>query len=249
MKLVASYKSKIIKNEIIGNSVFKLCCEKPPNINTGKPGQFAMIKGDWGIHPLLPRPISIFNSTDNTIEFIVKIAGTGTKLLSKCTSNDHLQITSPLGNSFPVDNHNPMLIAGGIGLPPIYNYKMKYGGEVLYGCSEKKDVLNLNPLWELSTIDGSSGFMGTVVDLIKIKLQTEKPSSIIACGPMGMLKAIGEISLISQIPFYGSLETFMGCGFGVCNACAIENGKDNYIHICKDGPVFKYSKGGKWELI
>ena len=61
-----------------------------------KPGQFFMLKVS-DLEPLLPRPISVYDVSDEKISFLYGIVGKGTKLLSKLKENDEVQIMGPLG--------------------------------------------------------------------------------------------------------------------------------------------------------
>ncbi|MBC8204767.1 MAG: dihydroorotate dehydrogenase electron transfer subunit, partial [FCB group bacterium] len=92
----------------------------------------------------------------------------------------------------------------------------------------------------VSTDDGSEGFRGTVVDMLKAqsKLWEDNPK-IYACGPAPMLKALYEFMLEKGLDGQFSLENRMACGMGVCQGCAIPM-KNGYKLVCKDGPVFDF---------
>ncbi len=194
----------------------------------------------------------------------VKIVGKGTEALSLCRKGDRIKILGPLGKGFSFSEGSPfILVAGGIGLPPIYfaytrirslniDYKFLYGAKTKEEIVSNK-ILNIpEKKLTISTDDGSYGIKGTVIDVLKKELGTNsypETTKILGCGPFKMLKEINILSLKHNIDSEISLETIMGCGFGVCQGCAIkvkENNLYTYNMICKDGPVFN-SKKIVWE--
>ena len=100
----------------------------------------------------------------------------------------------------------------------------------------------------ITTDDGSMGIKGTVMEALKeISKNIQKPV-IIACGPEPMLKAIQSYVKINDIPTQLSVESYMGCGIGICQGCVIlrqnTTKKDHSYHekyslVCLDGPVYK----------
>ena len=93
---------------------------------------------------------------------------------------------------------------------------------------------------QVATDDGSYGYHGLVIDLIK----DEKPDIIYACGPTPMLKAVCRFAEENGIKCEISLEERMACGIGACLGCACklrnEDGTEYMGHVCKNGPVFNY---------
>ena len=79
-----------------------------------------------------------------------------------------------------------------------------------------------NPL--LATDDGSLGFRGTVVDLLRAELAKRQvlAPKIFACGPTPMLRAVAEFARTKGIPCEVSLEGPMACGIGICQGCPVE---------------------------
>jgi dihydroorotate dehydrogenase electron transfer subunit len=67
-------------------------------------------------------------------------------------------------------------------------------------------------------------------------------TSVCACGPKPMLRALAMLAEEAGIPCQVSMEERMGCGIGACLVCACglkgENGETQYGHVCKNGPVF-----------
>ena len=68
----------------------------------------------------LRRPISVSQvRDDHHISLIYRIAGDGTRVLSKLQAGEKLDIFGPLGHGFPVIDEDVVLIGGGGGMPPL----------------------------------------------------------------------------------------------------------------------------------
>lgn len=204
-----------------------------------KPGQFVNIKID-GL--FLRRPISVCDYTENTLTLIYKTVGVGTEIMSKYPSGKQLDILTGLGNGYNTElcGNSPLLIGGGVGVPPMYNLckvltKMGKKPTVILGFNSKEDVffeeefkaLGSNVL--VTTADGSYGIKGFVTDAMK-DLEYDY---FFTCGPEPMFKAIEKtVTTSGQYSF----EERMGCGFGACMGCSCKTKYGNK-RICKDGPV------------
>ena len=102
------------------------------------PGQFVMLKHNPGSSdPLLARPFSIFRKfNENEFEILYRVCGKGTDLLSNIKKGDYVSVTGPLGNGFnalsdfqglqnggstKIVKNIHVLIAGGIGIAPLFS--------------------------------------------------------------------------------------------------------------------------------
>lgn len=218
-----------------------------------KPGQFYMVRGDWGADPLLNRPLSILEEdpASGLLRFLVKEVGEGTRRLRGLQAGDPLWALGPLGRPFPdPPPGTAALVGGGVGVPPMVFLARRLKAEgrdfvFFQGARTAFDVLALEELQEvgvapvLATEDGSLGERGLVTDLLAPRLSDF--SSVYACGPEGMLKAVQALCK-GKVPSYLSLEARMGCGYGVCLGCVVEverNGRRLYERVCEEGPVFE----------
>ena len=205
------------------------------------PGQFINIKLD-GFY--LRRPISICDYNDRTITIIYKVVGNGTDLMSKMKSGDNLDVLCGLGNGFDVSksSEKPVLIGGGVGVPPMYNLCKKLVSDgkkvtVILGFNKKDEIFyedefkKLGADVKVTTVDGSYGIKGFVTDAMK---ETDY-TYFFTCGPMPMFKAIEATATTSG---QYSFEERMGCGFGACMGCSCKTKYGNK-RICKDGPVLE----------
>ena len=92
-------------------------------ISPSEPGQFYMIRGDWGEAPLLPRPFSVLGDDPSAgrVRFLIKVVGEGTRRLAALTPGDRVFGLGPLGKPFPMDrpaSGEVVLVGGGVGAPP-----------------------------------------------------------------------------------------------------------------------------------
>lgn len=210
------------------------------------PGQFINIKID-GFY--LRRPISIADFDDESLTIIFKVVGEGTKVLAAMESGQELDVLMSLGNGFEVSKagSKPLLIGGGIGVPPIYGLckEMVTAGakpQVVVGFNTEADLILVDEFKALgvepvvTTADGSVGIKGFVTDAMK----DMDFDYVLTCGPEPMLKAIYNVAPDGQFSF----EARMACGFGACMGCTCET-KYGYKRICKDGPIL-YKEEIKW---
>lgn len=218
------------------------------------PGQFVMIKvPDREI--FLRRPFSIYDCTGKTISIMYKVVGAGTESLSRAKKGDGTSVLGPLGKGFSVKRGGrPVVIAGGIGIAGVHMLIKRLGDRayVFYGCAtgeEKVLLMNQGNTPDtntyITTLDGSSGTRGTVVDLLGEKLEGLLPAEIFACGPVGMLRSLKELLAQRKTPCQALLEERMACGLGLCFGCVIKtiDEKEPYKRVCKEGPVFSL-----WEI-
>ncbi len=205
------------------------------------PGQFAMLRGHWGDAPLLPRAISYCDGGPGWALFLFRAHGAGTRRLARLRPGDFLQVTGPLGNAFPTEYRSPWLVAGGIGLPPLWFFQKLHGGRLFWGipCATMAGGL-LDPSWELACDDGGAGFHGTCVRLMEMALSgtQDPPDALFTCGPNAMMAAVARAGREHGIPVHVSLEGRMACGVGVCCGCAHPATGGGYVHVCECGPVF-----------
>ncbi len=204
-------------------------------------GQFVNIKLD-GFY--LRRPISVCDYDENTLTLIYKTVGEGTLAMSKYDEGIELDVLVGLGNGYDLSKSGnaPLLIGGGVGVPPMYNLCKKLIAEgkkpiVILGFNSKNDVFYENEFAALgarvlvTTADGSYGIKGFVTDAMSDLDYTY----FYTCGPEPMLKAVYNVSTTSG---EFSFEERMGCGFGACMGCSCKTKYGNK-RICKEGPVLE----------
>ncbi len=251
------YIMTVEENKEIAKNIFNLIIDARDMIPIPLPGQYLHIRVNDSFEPLLRRPISIhdYDNLTKKISIIYRVVGQGTNILCKKKFGDSIDIFGPLGNGFSYEDFDckkkVVLIGGGIGSPPLYYLAKelaKKGNDVttILGYQSHEDSILVNEFSSLgdvrvSTIDGSFGTKGTVIDLISEK---DKWDVFYSCGPMGMMKAIQEKWYNTDIIGYLSLEERMGCGVGACYGCIVKVDKsihkEGYKKVCSDGPVFPF---------
>ena len=230
---------KVLYNFNLAPGVFRMVLEGDTSALIA-PGQFVNIQLEG---KYLRRPISVCDFDDKTITIIYKVLGVGTEQMSKMTQGEELDVLVGLGNGFNPEKsgEKPLLIGGGVGIPPLYNLckeLIKQGAKptVILGFNTKSEVFYEDAFKALgaevivTTVDGSYGVKGFVTNAMDIDY-----TYFFTCGPMPMFKAIESKAVTSG---QYSFEERMGCGFGACMGCSCKTKYGNK-RICKDGPVLE----------
>ncbi len=228
----------VLTNEKIADGVYKMTLSGDTSAIT-RPGQFVNIKIEG---QFLRRPISVCDYESGKLTLIYKVVGVGTEKLSKNKSGDVLDLLVGLGNGYDTtkSGDTPVLIGGGVGVPPMYNLCKKLSEQgkrptVILGFNNANEIFykeqfeSLGVKVYITTVDGSVGIKGFVTDALK----TVDYSYFYTCGPMPMFIAIEKVATTSG---QYSFEERMGCGFGACMGCTCKTKYGNK-RICVDGPV------------
>ena len=202
-------------------------------------GQFINIKLD-GLY--LRRPISVYDRDDESVTIIYKVVGKGTEQMRSMAVGESLDVLTGLGNGYDcaLSGDRPLLIGGGVGVPPLYMLAKQLIAEgrqvsVILGFNTKDEVFceeefrALGAEVSVTTVDGSYGVRGFVTDAMGEVDYTY----FYTCGPEPMLRAVYNATHTSG---QFSFEERMGCGFGACMGCSCKTLYGNK-RICKDGPV------------
>ena len=230
---------EIIENIPLTDNVYRMKLKGDTSDITAS-GQFINIKLD-GL--FLRRPISVYDCEGDIVTIIYKVVGHGTEQMS-CMKKGTLDVLTGLGNGYDLtlSGDEPLLLGGGVGVPPLYLLAKKLLAEnknvsVILGFNTKSEVFceeefkALGAKVYVTTVDGSYGTKGFVTDVMK----DLEYSHFYTCGPEPMLKAVYKTSVTSgQLSF----EERMGCGFGACMGCSCKTVTGNK-RICKEGPVLK----------
>ena len=229
----------VISNAPLTKDVMKMVLAGDTSAITA-PGQFVniLLEGKF-----LRRPISVCDYDADTLTIIYKVVGKGTAQLKAMVPGQSLDILTGLGNGYDLScaGDAPVLLGGGVGVPPMYNLAKKLiamGKEVhvILGfntaseifCEEEFQALGCHVT--VTTVDGSYGTKGFVTDALP-----DSYTYFYTCGPEPMLKAVYRATATSgQMSF----EERMGCGFGACMGCSCKT-LTGYKRICKDGPVMR----------
>ena len=229
----------ILENKALTRDVFKMVLEGDTSAITAS-GQFVNIQlaGKF-----LRRPISVCDWDESTLTIVYKVVGHGTEQMAGMAPGEQLDILTGLGNGYDLSlaGDAPLLIGGGVGVPPMYGAAKKLAemgvrAKVILGFNVKDEIFYEEEFKALgcdvtvTTVDGSYGVKGFVTNALP-----ENYSYFYTCGPEPMLKAVYKTTNTSgQMSF----EERMGCGFGACMGCSCKT-ITGYKRICKEGPVMK----------
>ena len=204
------------------------------------PGQFVNIKLE-GL--FLRRPISVYDCDGEAVTIIYKAVGKGTEQMTRMNPGETLNVLTGLGNGYDTasSGDRPLLLGGGVGVPPLYLLAKKLRSEgkqvsVVLGFNTKDEVFCEKEFQDLgcrvtvTTVDGSCGVKGFVTDALP-----EDYTYFYTCGPEPMLKAVYRATNPSG---QFSFEERMGCGFGACMGCSCKT-ITGFKRICKEGPVLR----------
>ena len=234
----------ILSNELIAKHVWRMRLEGAEGLPI-RSGQFVEIAvpGQY-----LRRPISVCDYAEGVLTIIYKVVGVGTDAMSQWQAGQQVDMLIGLGNGYDLSRagERPLLIGGGVGVPPLYMLArvLRAQGKqvrVILGFNTKEEVFYeeefraLGCAVEVTTADGSYGTKGFVTEArLDEGLGIPCSTYYYSCGPLPMLKAlIGHWGEQGEV----SMEERMGCGFGACMGCSIQT-TEGTKRVCKDGPVF-----------
>ncbi len=234
-----------IKSIIQENKEVKSFYLKPTrNIGKPEPGQFFMV---W-VPGREEIPISVSGYFNGLIRISVAKRGETTNYMHTLRNGDFLGLKGPLGNFVHVDpNKKYLLVGGGYGVAPLVFFLNEYirlGGEkieVIIGARSKDlllfedEITQLKAILHIATDDGSKGFRGTSIDLMKKIIRKEKFDEILLCGPEQMLINGAKLAIKNNLKAWVLAEGYMKCGIGICGSCELGN---SGLLVCRDGPVF-----------
>ena len=235
----------ILSNELIAKHVWRMRLAGAEGLPI-RSGQFVEIAvpGQY-----LRRPISVCDYAEGVLTIIYKVVGVGTDAMSQWQVGQQVDMLIGLGNGYDLSRagERPLLIGGGVGVPPLYMLArvLREQGKqvrVILGFNTKDEVFYeeefraLGCAVEVTTVDGSYGTKGFVTEAgLDEGLSNPCSTYYYSCGPLPMLKAvIGHWGEQGEV----SMEERMGCGFGACMGCSIQT-TEGTKRVCKDGPVFK----------
>lgn len=109
----------IISHEAFEGDQYVMRVKAPGCAERALPGQFAHLTVD----PQRPmrRPISIMrtSASDGWVDFLYKALGEGTHLLALRQPGERISVLGPIGIPFEIREKRPLLIGGGVGMPPM----------------------------------------------------------------------------------------------------------------------------------
>jgi dihydroorotate dehydrogenase electron transfer subunit len=236
------------------NAYTELRLAAPEIAAAAVPGQFvAFAIGGESSALLLRRSIAIAGTDDGTVTVVVAAHGPGSTWLAERQPGDVVDVVGPLGRPFPMPPPGTpaLLIGGGYGTAALVGLaeRLRSAGSPVTAIAGAASADRLCSVEELggvtdevvvTTDDGSAGRRGWVSE--PAAELVGRIGVVYACGPMGMLRAVGELATGAGVPSYVAVEESMACGIGVCMTCVLpvigEDGRTRFSRSCTEGPVF-----------
>jgi dihydroorotate dehydrogenase electron transfer subunit len=203
------------------------------------PGQFVMV---WipGVDEL-PMSLSYVGPSKG---ITVKVMGDASRRIQSIGADTVLGIRGPYGNRFDLSPRRILVVAGGSGaavLAPAAEAAIPAGADVVValGATTESELLfaerfrAMGAVVHLATDDGSMGQPGYVTRAVDGLLGHQEFDAVWTCGPEVMMRKVIVSAGARGTPVYCSVERWMKCGLGLCDACALGR-----HHVCIDGPVF-----------
>jgi len=232
------FDAPLVARREVARDMWVLGFAAPPIAREVSAGQFVNVLLRPG--PLLRRPFSVYGALDGVVEIVLRAVGEGTRLLVGLRPGERVSLLGPLGRGFRLDpgSRGVTLLSGGLGVAPMplaardaralglavtWAHGARTRAEL---CSEAQGE---RVCW--ATDDGSMGVRGSVLDAIP----EGDPGQVLACGPNRMLAAVAARWPDAQV----AIETYMGCGTGVCLGCAVPRASGEFDRACREGPVYR----------
>jgi len=256
-------RAEVVSNTALSSDYNVIALAAPAIARSALPGQFVMVKATGGHDPLLRRPFSVFEVLRDSkgvatgISLMNKRIGISTSLLYDVRPGASVSCLGPLGRPFtPVDPPaEAWMVAGGVGLAPFAELAsaLKARGitqTLFYGARRADELFYLDFFRSLgvslvmTTEDGSLGESGRITAPLERMLRAREPNrpvTVYACGPAGMLARCAQTAARFARPCEVSVERIMGCGLGGCYSCVVpmkdDRGGCHHVRSCLSGPV------------
>jgi len=244
--------AKIIEKRLLTPVTKLFRVEAPLVAAATKPGQFVIVRVREG-GERIPLTIADYDPDEGTITIVVQEVGVTTRYLGALDAGDDiLDLVGPLGMplEIPVEGHI-VGIGGGFGAAALLCLMRELSARgnrttIIIGAREKglliltEELAEVCDNLELCTDDGSAGLKGFVTERLQQLIDGDGPGcpdSIVAIGPMPMMRAVAETTRAAAIPTLVSLDPLMIDGTGMCGGCRVTV-DDEVKFACVDGPVF-----------
>ena len=276
-------KAEILENVEIAKGIFRMILDAKEVTSTAKAGQFVnLYLNNKSMLLPRPISICEIKDNQITLIYGVVGQGTKElseyglgEFINVSTANGNGFDLHVLEDNLLNNNKNLktiVLAGGGIGVPPMLELAKALRKHAVKEKKTEADQLKLvavigfkeEPFLEkelslycdevyVATDNGSAGFRGNIVELMKTKKL--EADYYFACGPKVMLKSLSDYCKELKreghpdgVPVQVSMEERMGCGYGACVGCTCktkENAAGSNVEttitlkkVCKDGPVF-----------
>ncbi|MBG0778083.1 MAG: dihydroorotate dehydrogenase electron transfer subunit [Desulfovibrionaceae bacterium] len=243
---------KVLENRPVGQSepasrFFELVLEWP-GWSRWTPGQFVMVRPDWGAELTWARPFSICRADERGLVVFYQVVGRGTERLARVAPGEEIAVWGPLGRGFAVEEDTPtLLLAGGIGVAPFVGYALAHPApEKLHLVFGHREPLARYPFaafpapvakenWHEQNPGDLQSFLARVREQVAAHAAS---GLVLACGPLPFLRAVQAMARDTGARAQISLENRMACGVGACLGCVTPDADGHRVQVCTHGPVF-----------
>ena len=241
---------KIISKDELCDKTYHYVIEAPMIAKKLKAGQFIIVR-PHDHSERIPLSVCGWSVDRGTVELIINTVGKTSGEINDLKVGDRFtDIVGPLGKRSHVQSYSDtcVVIGGGYGTGAIIPTAkdLKALGNKVIGIvgARNKDLLLMTKELEsvcdevmITTNDGSIGIEGFVTDALQQIVLREDVSSVLAVGPVPMMKAVSELTKPLGIETFVSLNAIMVDGTGMCGACRVNvGGKTKFA--CFHGPDF-----------
>lgn len=226
--------------------------DAPLIAGAARAGQFVMLRVREG-GERIPVTIADYERSAGTITIVVQEVGATTRRVCALEAGDEiLDVVGPLG--MPVDipaGGHVCGVGGGFGSAALLCLMKELAtrGDTTTAIvgARSSDLLILTDELraicanlEICTDDGSAGFKGFVTQRLAQLIAGDgpgRPDTVIAIGPMVMLRAIADVTREPMVRTLVSLDPLMVDGTGMCGGCRVTVGGETRF-ACVEGPIF-----------
>ncbi|WP_080872625.1 dihydroorotate dehydrogenase electron transfer subunit [Oceanobacillus timonensis] len=250
------YYLTVLKNQQVSNRYWHMVLDSSVIQEKIEPGQFFNIKtaDQQTYYPLLRRPFSIYLINDNTLEFLYKVEGEGTKQISTYHPGEKVNLLGPAGVSFSINKEYKkiLLLARGVGIATLAALSQKAAQmniEIYAILSARKqdDLLAMKTMEKYCTKvycvteEAGTSDVENVREMIRDLIKTHHIDTAYTCGSRRLSMLLQKMAKVNGIAGQIALEEYMACGMGVCYSCVCDIKKQGVTYTvksCEDGPVF-----------
>jgi NAD(P)H-flavin reductase len=231
----------------IADKIYEIWIKAPHVAKHARAGQFVVLRIDERGERI---PLTISGVWDDAIRVVFMAVGKTTMALSSLRADAEIRdVAGPLGRPSEIRNWGRCaVIGGGVGIAclPIIARELREAGNEVIGIigARNADLLILEDEMAavcdrlvICTDDGSSGYHGFPVDILKEEIAGEGLDACWIIGPAIMMKITSQATKETGVQTFVSLNPIMVDGTGMCGSCRVTVGGETKF-ACVDGPEF-----------
>ena len=217
----------IVKKRVLNETVTLMEVEAPLVARKAKPGQFIIFRIDEE-GERVPLTIAGYDRERGTVTIIFQKVGYTTEKLDTLNEGDSLlDFVGPLGEPSHTEGiRRCAVIGGGLGVAIAYPQ-----AKALHDAGAEVDLI-------VGFRNEHHGNKGFVTQALQKQIDAGRNyDTVIAIGPLPMMKAVCEMTREPKIRTIVSMNPIMIDGTGMCGGCRLTVGGETKF-ACVDGPDF-----------